>query len=102
MHCPYCVSDINDGAVVCPICRRDLYLFKPLLERIDVLEKQLAAQDGVLTDLTGASAGIVVEEAAGSRLEDETEVLPGVADWLSNWLAPLALLLLTHTCWLLQ
>lgn len=96
MHCPYCVSDINDGAVVCPICRRDLYLFKPLLERIDVLEKQLAAQDGVLTDLTGASAGIVVEEAAGSRLEDETEVLPGVADWLSNWLAPLALLLLTH------
>ena len=95
MHCPYCVSDINDGAVVCPVCRRDLYLFKPLLERIDVLEKQLAAQDGVLTDLREASAGIAVEEA-GSSLEDETEVLPGAADWLSNWLAPLALLLLTH------
>ena len=32
MQCPYCTSDINDAAVVCPVCTRDLYLIKPLLE----------------------------------------------------------------------
>ena len=34
MRCPYCVSDIADEALACPNCTRDLYLFKPLLERI--------------------------------------------------------------------
>jgi hypothetical protein len=31
-----------------------------------------------------------------STLEDEPAVFPGIAEWLSNWLAPLALLLLAH------
>jgi len=41
MHCPYCTSEVNDAALVCPVCTRDLYLFKPLLQKIDALEKQL-------------------------------------------------------------
>ncbi len=45
MKCPYCVSDINDAAIVCPVCRRDLYLFKPLQEKIADLEKQLKEAD---------------------------------------------------------
>lgn len=39
MRCPYCVSEIADEALVCPRCARDLYLFKPLLEKIGQLEK---------------------------------------------------------------
>lgn len=41
MQCPYCTSDINDAAVVCPVCTRDLYLIKPLLEKISGLEAQI-------------------------------------------------------------
>lgn len=95
MHCPYCVSDINAEAVVCPVCRRDIYLFKPLLERIEALEKQLAVQDLVVTELrnTATSSGTAED---GSIPEGEPEVYPGMAEWLSNWLVPLALLLLAH------
>lgn len=95
MHCPYCVSDINDEAVVCPVCRRDLYLFKPLLARIEALEKQVAEHDAAATELRRASdrADIAVD---GSGLEEEPGVVPGSAQWLGNWLAPLALLLLAH------
>jgi hypothetical protein len=45
MKCAYCVSDINDAAIVCPVCRRDLYLFKPLQERIAELEQKLKDGD---------------------------------------------------------
>ena len=45
MLCPYCTSDINAAALVCPVCTRDLYLFKHLLERIETLEKQVEAKD---------------------------------------------------------
>lgn len=95
MHCPYCVSDINDEAVVCPVCRRDLYLFKPLLARIEALEKQVAEHDVAAAELRRASdrADIAVD---GSGLEEEPEVVPGGAQWLGYWLAPLALLLLAH------
>lgn len=44
MRCPYCVSEIADEALACPRCARDLYLFKPLLERIGQLEKTFAEQ----------------------------------------------------------
>jgi hypothetical protein len=30
MRCPYCISEIDDAALACPHCARDLYLFKPL------------------------------------------------------------------------
>lgn len=42
MRCPYCVSEIADEALACPRCTRDLYLFKPLLEKIGQLEKDVA------------------------------------------------------------
>ena len=43
MRCPYCISEIDDAAIACPHCARDLYLFKPLLEKISQLEKAVAA-----------------------------------------------------------
>jgi len=44
MRCPYCVSEIADEALACPRCARDLYLFKPLLAKIEQLEKTVTEQ----------------------------------------------------------
>ena len=41
MRCPYCVAQIADEALACPQCRRDLFLLKPLLEKIERLEQTL-------------------------------------------------------------
>ena len=73
MHCPYCTSEISDAALVCPVCTRDLYLFKPLLQKIDALEKKL---------LDVATAGSKTFEERIARLEAELEALrkaPAVA-----------------------
>ena len=42
MNCPYCLSEVDDAAVVCKVCTRDVYLFKPMMARVAELEKQLA------------------------------------------------------------
>lgn len=44
MRCPCCLSEIDDEALVCKVCKRDLYLFKPLLAQIASLQAQLTAQ----------------------------------------------------------
>jgi hypothetical protein len=41
MKCPYCVSTIDDQALACPHCTRDLFLLKPLLERLRLVEAEL-------------------------------------------------------------
>lgn len=44
MFCPYCTSEVPKEAYVCAQCRRDLYLLKPLQERIETLQAELAGQ----------------------------------------------------------
>lgn len=95
MRCPCCISEINDEALVCPVCRRDLYLFKPLMARIDSLEKQVAARDAVLAQVQGAAAELG-EGIVATHDEEAQAVMPDITEWLRNWLAPLALLLLAH------
>ncbi len=41
LTCPYCTSAISTAALVCPVCTRDLYLFKPLLEQSRALGRRL-------------------------------------------------------------
>lgn len=99
MRCPYCVSEIADEALVCPVCTRDLYLFKPLLERIDKLEKRVAEQDALaarLALLEAGSVSVATEPSAAAVSDDEAVVSPQVREWLQLWLAPLALLLAAH------
>ena len=45
MRCPYCASEVPQAAIVCPHCTRDFYLFKPLLERVELLETRLQTEE---------------------------------------------------------
>jgi len=42
MNCPYCLSEVAEEAVVCKVCTRDLYLFKPMMAKLAEIERQLA------------------------------------------------------------
>ena len=95
MKCPYCTSEISDAALACPHCAHDLYLLKPLLERIAALEAQLKERDGA-----AAPAGAVAETDVGvageapAQAEQSGAARPG--DWILLWGTPLALLLAAH------
>lgn len=95
MRCPYCVSEIPDEALVCSVCRRDLYVVKPLLEKIAGLESQLAARMSPSPVTAAAEASPVVIAA-----EPASAAAP-FAPWraMACWLLPIVLLLLGH--WLL-
>ena len=102
MRCPYCVSEIADEALACPHCARDLYLFKPLLAKIEQLEKTIAQQvqaiasteriaalEKELADIKAAQAEAVVPAAPDSR--------PGYAGAVAQAIIPaLVLLILAH------
>jgi hypothetical protein len=45
MKCPYCTSLIEEESLVCKVCHRDLYLFKPLTEKLRTLEEKLSSLD---------------------------------------------------------
>jgi hypothetical protein len=71
MNCPYCAERVADAAIVCMHCHRDLYLIRPLMERLDQATKRLEA----------------LEVAAGpdaARRRAPQSVLP--------WLSPLSAL----------
>ena len=70
MRCPYCVSEIADEALACPRCARDLYLFKPLLEKIGQLEKTVAEQ--AKTTAANSEARIAALEQELAALKQAT------------------------------
>jgi len=97
MKCPCCLSEIEDEALVCKVCKRDLYLFKPLLARIATLEDQLQA----VPDRETYEARIqALEQQLASAHERLHPVRTGPLAFLFNLtvfiLLPLGLLLLSH------
>lgn len=112
MRCPYCATEIADAAYVCPQCRRDLYLLKPMLDKIGALEADVAAKaksvqsyearvsalEKEVADLRGVTPAA---PAAGAPMEEDAEApTPGYAWNLLKALLP-AVLVLVLAHWVL-
>lgn len=41
MNCPYCLSELAEEATVCRVCTRDVYLFKPMMAKVEELERRI-------------------------------------------------------------
>jgi len=113
VRCPYCVSEIDSEALACPRCAKDLYLFKPLLEKVSQLEKavsevakaaaanaelRIAALEQELAKIKAERADAVPVEVVVQNPEPASA--PGYAKSLLEAFVPaLALLIAAH--WLL-
>lgn len=104
MECPFCKSEMHAKASVCPTCRRDIYLFKPLLARIGELEAQVEHLDAEL-QLAKRNDNV---ESNGSELNTTDTAIQnaGEVSLLRKFMVgallfvlPVLLLLVTH--WLL-
>lgn len=97
MKCPYCLSAVEAEALVCKTCTKDLYLFKPMMEKIGSLEAQLAA----IPDRAGLTERIGDLEAHIEELQRRwEEAQESSTHWsvqiLKFLLIPLTILLLGH------
>jgi hypothetical protein len=43
MRCPYCAEEVKDEAVVCKHCHSELFVVRPLLEKINEMSARMAA-----------------------------------------------------------
>lgn len=43
MNCPYCTERVSDAAIVCMHCHRDLFLIRPLMDKLAEATKRLEA-----------------------------------------------------------
>lgn len=103
MDCPFCKSEMHAEASVCPTCRRDIYLLKPLLARIKELETEVARLD---KDLATAQTSVSDDKTEKVELAQASVSSVKEISFTSRFLAaaqlfflPVFLLLLTH--WLL-
>ena len=97
MKCPYCLSLVEDEAVVCKVCTRDLYLLKPMMEKIRALEEKIQTQQSHeelqerIAELEEAL--LQAHEAVHAKKEGFWKHLFNLGQF---FLIPLALLLLGH------
>ncbi len=74
MDCPYCFSSIHEDASICPHCRSDLGVIKPLLKRVTALEQQIQSlSSGFIASAASASAGAEANTAPGDAMAETTE-----------------------------
>lgn len=94
MQCPYCLSDVDEAAVVCRTCTKDLYLFKPMMAKIASLEAEVKA----LSASQASSQSINDLAALGVSAINNVKKngLHLINDVIKFVLVPLALLLIAH------
>ena len=94
MKCPYCLSDIDSEAYVCKVCTKDLYLFKPLIQKVSDLEEKLSnVSDREILE----SRISEMEEELLYKKELEAEGIIGIFFKISKFLLlPLLILLVAH------
>jgi len=92
--CPYCLSEVDEAAVVCKTCTRDLYLFKPMMARIAELEAQVRELSSRQT--LGEQADELVERGTEAVNRATANLVDSAGDIARFILAPLILLLVAH------
>jgi len=88
------LSEVDEAAVVCKTCTRDLYLFKPMMARIAELEAQV--RDLSSGQTLGEQADELVERGTEAVNRATANRVDSAGDIARFILAPLILLLLAH------
>lgn len=98
MKCPYCLSDVADEALACPHCTKDLYLFKPMMQRVADLEAQLGTlpERQALVQRISQLEDMLTQQAMSGGRRDEASASNNVRNLLVFLVFPLVLLLLGH------
>jgi len=97
MKCPYCTSLIEDESLVCKVCHRDLYLFKPLTEKIRTLEEKISSQEDTAHLQTRIDELEYLLELAHENLNKQSGTFFRFVFNLAQFIfIPLALLLVGH------
>lgn len=83
MKCPYCIEDINDQALVCGHCQRDLLFFRPFDDRLKAFDTQLVE----ITDQLSAMTAVLEDLATGKLVKEDTSpaVVASTPVKLTRW-----------------
>mgnify|MGYP003335263527 CR=1 FL=1 len=96
MNCPYCLSEISEDAVVCKICTKDVYLFKPMMAKVADLEKQLSEiPNQEAYEKRIAELELMLDEHE-LRLAEPKDFTASILDVVLYLIVPLLLLLVAH------
>ena len=98
MKCPYCLSPIEDEVLTCPHCTKDLYLFKPMMQRVADLEMQLSGlpERSQLLERVSQLERMLADQAL-ERAQSSSAGFGGFIRSIGLFLVlPLALLLVGH------
>jgi hypothetical protein len=66
MRCPFCRKSIEDDALVCHHCGRELTFVRPLIERVEALEKRLSAPPRESAAPAGRPGGVALLVLVGA------------------------------------